>query len=78
MISASPQLIIASDASLKGHRTFCQGHRTRGSWTLLKITSHINVLESKAENLKFQHLFEFIHQFNLYIYKWTMELPFHI
>ena len=48
IISASPQLIIASDASLKGWGAFYQGHRTRGSWTLLESKYHINVLELKA------------------------------
>ena len=35
IISACPQLIITSDASLKGWGAFCQGPRTGGSWTLL-------------------------------------------
>ena len=48
IVSASPQLIIASDASLKGWEAFYQGHRTRGSWTLLESKYHINVLELKA------------------------------
>ena len=48
IISASPQLIIASDASLKGWGAFCQGHRTGGSWTFLESRCYINVLELNA------------------------------
>ena len=36
--------------------SFCQGLRTRGSWTLLEIKSHINVLELKvAKNHFYSH-----------------------
>ena len=48
IISASPQLIIASNASLKGWGVFCQGHKTGRSWTLLESKCYINVLELKA------------------------------
>ena len=47
IISASPEVIIASDASLKGWGAFCRGYRTEGSWTLLENKYHINVLELK-------------------------------
>ena len=70
--SASPQLIIASDTSLKRWGAFCQGHKTGGSWTLLKSKYYTNVLELKAA--KFAILT--IHQFNPHILKWTMHLPF--
>ena len=47
IISASPEVIIASDASLKEWGAFYQGCRTEGSWTLLENKYHINVLELK-------------------------------
>ena len=48
IIFASPRLIIAFDASLKGWGAFCQDHRTAVSCTLLESKCFINVLELKA------------------------------
>ena len=60
VISYSPQLIIASDASLEGWVAFCQGHKTRGHWTLSEKKNHINILELRAAKyavLTFTHLY---------------------
>ena len=43
-----PQLLIASDASLKGWGAFCQGHKTGRQWTLSEKKDHINILELRA------------------------------
>ena len=48
IISASPTLRIASDASLKGWEAFSEGHRTGEAQTLLESKCHVNVLELKA------------------------------
>ena len=60
VISYSPQLIIASDASLEGWVAFCQGHKTGGHWTLSEKKNHINILELRAAKyaiLTFTHLY---------------------
>ena len=43
-----PDLIITTDASLKGWGAVCQGIHTRGLWTPQEASQHINVLELKA------------------------------
>ena len=48
LVSTSPQLVIASDASLRGWGAFCEREKTRGTWTALKKKDHIVVLELKA------------------------------
>ena len=48
VISYTPQLLIASDASLEGWGAFCQGHKTGGQWTLLEKKYHTNILELRA------------------------------
>jgi hypothetical protein len=40
-----PDLEIFSDASMTGWGAYCNGIRTRGSWTLLDTKKHINELE---------------------------------
>ena len=48
LISRSPDLIITTDASLKGWGAVCQGVHTRGLWTQEESLLHINALELKA------------------------------
>ena len=48
LVSASPKLVIAPDASLRGWGAFCQGQKTGGPWRALEKKYHINVLESYA------------------------------
>lgn len=48
LIPNPPQLIIASDASLKGWNDYCQEQKRECVWTLLKKKEHINVLEMTA------------------------------
>jgi len=43
-----PQLVISSDASMKGWGAFCQGQRTGGPWSMIEKKDHINILEMKA------------------------------
>ena len=48
IISPAPDLIITTNASLKGWRAVCQGVHTRGLWTQEESLLHINALELKA------------------------------
>ena len=48
LIPNPPQLIIGSDASLKGWNDYCQEQKGECVWTLLKKKEHINVLEMTA------------------------------
>ena len=48
LISSAPDLIITTDASLKGWGAVCQGVHTRGLWTQEESLLHINALELKA------------------------------
>ena len=48
IISPAPDLIITTDASLKGWGAVCQGVHTRGLWTQEESLLHINALELKA------------------------------
>ena len=48
LISPAPDLIITTDASLKGWGAVCQGVHTRGLWTQEESLLHINALELKA------------------------------
>jgi hypothetical protein len=41
----APDLVITTDASLKGWGAVCQGIRTRGLWTQQESSLHINALE---------------------------------
>ena len=47
----TPQLVIASDASLQGWGACCQGQRTGGQWSFQEKEMHINFLELKAAKL---------------------------
>ena len=42
LISPTPQIIISSDASLKGCGTSCSGLATGGHWFVAEQKSHIN------------------------------------
>ena len=48
LISPAPDLIITTDASLKGWGAVCQGVHTRGLWIPEESLLHINALELKA------------------------------
>jgi len=48
LIPNSQQIVISSDASMKGWGAYCQGQRTGGPWNALERTNHINYLELKA------------------------------
>ncbi|CAB4037588.1 Hypothetical predicted protein, partial [Paramuricea clavata] len=49
IIAPAPDLVITTDASMRGWGAVCQGVHTRGLWTPQEATSlHINALELKA------------------------------
>ena len=51
LVQASPQLVIASDASLQGWGAACKGLKTNGQWSPREQDLHINILELKAAKL---------------------------
>lgn len=54
LISPAADLIITTDASLKGWGAVCQGVHTRGLWTQEESLLHINALELKAALFAFR------------------------
>ena len=50
LVQASPQLVIASDASLQGWGAACKGLKTNGQWSPREQDLHINILELKQPN----------------------------
>ena len=55
---SEPDLVVFSDASLRGWGAICNGVRTGGSWTSAESAHHINWLELKASWLALQSLFQ--------------------
>ena len=47
-MNSEPQIIIASDASMKGWGANCQGQRTGRLWSKQKAKKHMNILELKT------------------------------
>ena len=51
IILPSPQLVVASDASLQGWGAASQGQTTGGPWAAVEKKEHTNIAELKAAKL---------------------------
>ena len=76
-IVRQPEVVIQSDASLKGWGAVCQGRRIQGRWSFKESAWHINCLELKAATLAIQTFPCMANTTCRYTFSWTTPQQWH-